>query len=121
MENKSLLEWYESINEEDEGIAKITVPVLQPDGGHPHGMSPEVPEEQGVPEVEVVKKDDDVVSEKDKEISLSSFVITKRIQDLLVRAASLAEPYETDSEERQKLVSKIQYLYTRLGENIGNL
>lgn len=115
MAEKDLVDWYQSLNEEDEGIATLTVPVLQPDNEAP-------PEgDQGDVEVPTITKPEDVVVQKDKVNSLGTFVMAKRIQDLLVRIAGLAEPYETDSEERQNLVDKVKDLYIKLGENIGKL
>lgn len=110
----NLVDWYKKLNEEDEGIAKITVPVLQPDGETPEMEKPHLP----TPEEPVVQ---DKVVAKDKDNSLVSFVMAKRIQDLLVRIAGLNEPYEADSEERQNLVDKVKDLYMKLGEKIGNL
>ena len=112
MENENLVDWYQSLNEE-EGIAKITVPVLQPDNP-PEGDAGEV-------EVPTITKPEDPVVQKDKINSLGTFVMAKRIQDLLVRIAGLTDPYEQDSEERQGLVDKVKDLYIKLGDNIGKL
>ena len=115
MSKESLLDWYKVGLNEDEGITRMTIPVIPNHMEVPQGIEPE-PE----PEVVIVKKEDPVV-EKDKDTSLISFVMAKKIQDLLVRIAGLNEPYESDSEERQILVDKVKTIYTKLGENIGSL
>jgi len=113
-EKDELLNWYDNINEEAE-IAKITVPVLT------HDDETNQDDEQEPEKVVIVKEPEDKVVSKDKDESLAGFILTKRIQDLLVRAAGLAEPYEADSEERQNLVDQIKKLYLSLGEKIGSL
>ena len=118
---ENLIEWYNKLNE-DEGIAKITVPVMDTGDGKPHGFPPVIePETAEVPPViEPEKKVDPVVS-KDKQNALMSFVMVRRIQDLLVQVAGLSEPYETDSEERQEMVDSVKSLYIKLGDTIGKL
>ena len=111
-EKNELLDWYQSINE-DEGIAKITVPVLQ-------SVNQELPVEEPKERILIVKPEDKVV-EKDKDISLSVFILTKRIQDLLLRLSSLDGPYDEESEKRQELSDKVKALYALLGEKIGEL
>jgi len=114
---ENILDWYKNLNE-DEEIAKITVPVL--DTGSDETDEPDEPEIEKVPDIESDKKVDTVVT-KDRQNSLMSFVMIKRIQDLLVRIASLDEPYETDSEERQNMVDTVKNLYIELGDLIGKL
>jgi len=114
-EKDDLLSWYDNINEEAE-IAKITVPVLTHDDDIENQDAEQEPEK-----VVIVKEPEDKVVSKDKTESLAGFILAKRIQDLLVRAAGLAEPYEADSEERQNLVDQIKKLYLSLGEKIGSL
>ena len=109
---ENILDWYKELNE-DEGIAKITVPVLQPD------EAPAI--ERQEPDVPVVVKVADPVVEKDKGNALMAFVMAKKIQDMLVRVAGLSEPYETDSEARQELTDSIKDLYKKLGESIASL
>ena len=114
---ENLIEWYNKLNEEIEGIAKITVPVINTN------VEPEVAPADGgeeAPPVVEPEKVDPVVS-KDKQNALMSFVMVKRIQDLLVRVAGLSEPYETDSEERQGMVDSVKSLYIKLGDTIGKL
>lgn len=110
MSESNLLDWYQSLNEE-EGIAKITVPVINQDDG------PEVE----VPSSSEEEEKADNVDKTDKGNSLLSFVIVKRIQDLLMRLAEFKEPYESDSVERQNVVDKIKKLYMELGNKIGEL
>ena len=111
---ENLVDWYEKLNEEAGALARVTVPVLQPE------IEQEPSTESDV-KVVVVKEPEDKVVSKDKNESLVAFVLAKRIQDLLIRAASLDEPYETDSEERQNLIDNVKKLYLSLGEKIGNL
>lgn len=110
----NILDWYNQLNEEEEGIAKITVPVL--DAESESQVVDPLPPEENVP----VKPLDPVV-EKDKGNALMAFVMAKKIQDMLVRVAGLSEPYETDSEARQEITSQIKELYKKLGENIASL
>jgi len=117
---EDLLDWYQTLNEEE--IAKITVPVLDAGDDHPHGFPPVLQEPEVEPEIDIEpKKVEDPVVEKDKDTSLVAFVMAKGMQDLLVRIAGLSEPYESDSEQRQAMVDKIKALYTSLGEHIGKL
>jgi hypothetical protein len=118
-----LLDWYNKLNEgiEGEGIAKITVPVLDTDDGKPHGFPPDVDTEEEKPPVEIKIERPDPVEDKDKSNSLVSFVATRRIQDILVKLADLEDPYEKDSEERQGLVDSAKGLYIKLGEYISSL
>jgi len=132
MEEIELLDWYNKLNEENEGIAKITVPVID-SGGAPTDMDTtddgeiintvnKVPDDADYKgNVAVTGKTDDDVVDKDKGNSLVSFVATRRIQDILVRLASLDEPYEADSVERQGLIDTVKSLYIKLGEYISSL
>jgi hypothetical protein len=110
-----LSDWYQQINEEDilpNGVIKINVPVVDADvpvADVPTTMVP--PQEE---------KSDPVAS-KDKGISLRAFILAKQIQDSLVRLSGLVEPYEAESEERQKLSDSIKKLHRELGEEIACL
>lgn len=122
-----LLDWYKNLNEEDEGIAKITVPVVNVDtstDGEQINKTNTVDVDDDYEENdEVTGKDhnQDGVVDKDKSNSLVSFIATRRIQDILVKLADLEEPYEKDSIERQELIDSAKGLYIKLGEYISSL
>jgi len=110
---KNLKDWYKQINEEDilpNGVIKINVPVVDADVP----ITPEV-------DTTLIKSNEDPVVSKDKGITLRAFVLAKQIQDSLVRLAGLVEPYESDSEERQKTSDHIKQLHRELGEEIASL
>lgn len=113
---EELLNWYNKMNEEIEGSTKIIVPVITTDNEPKPETEICTDGESEVP----AEKDDPVVT-KDKQNALMSFVMTKRIQDLLVKVAALNEPYETNSEERQGIVDTVKELYIKLGDTIGKL
>lgn len=113
---QKLTDWYKQINEEDilpNGVIKINVPVIDTD-------VPIAPVEEPSDET-LEKPGDSSVVAKDKDASLRSFIIAKQIQDSLVRLAGLIEPYETDSEERQKISDHIKQLHRDLGEELSCL
>jgi len=119
-----LLDWYNKLNEEDEGIAKITVPVLDIDtssDGEVINKTNTVDDYEENDEVTGKDHNQNGVVDRDKSNSLVSFVATRRIQDILVRLADLDEPYEKDSVERQELIDTAKGLYVKLGEYISSL
>lgn len=122
--DKELTDWYGEINEEDvlpNGVIKIKVPVLNQDGENiGHENTPSV-DDCGDSEDENPPEPTDPVVMKDKATSMKAFIIAKRIQNILIRAASLAEPYEEDSEKRQELTDALKALHRELGEQIVKL
>lgn len=125
---KELKEWYEEINESDilpNGVIKLRVPVLDDEGSgvqlDPNHIADGGTEAPPNNDCMGSSKPEDPVVEKDKGNSLKAFVCAKRIQDLLIQAASLAGPYEEDSETRQAIVDKIKSLHRELGEVLSQL
>ena len=123
--DKSLLEWYDNFN------ATVTPNVTVAD---PPISLPPTGNVVAVTQTDIVKTTDDAdkvelpaapnsdpVVIKDNNTSLRAFVFAKRIQDLLVKLAGLVEPYEKDSEERQKTVDEIKDFYKKLGEDMAKL
>lgn len=125
--DKELTDWYGEINEEDvlpNGVIKLKVPVLDAGDGRPHGFPPihhPSVDDCGDTEDENPPEPTDPVVMKDKATSMKAFIIAKRIQNILIRAASLAEPYEEDSEKRQELTDALKTLHRELGEQIVKL
>lgn len=115
---KELKEWYDGIDQQQDvapnGLIKIKVPAIDADSGEQVIVKPESADGG-------CESSDDPVVERDKHNSLKAFIYAKRIQDLLVRVAGLVEPYEEDSEERQKLVDKVRIMHQKLGEEIASL
>lgn len=120
-EEEYLREWYKSINENDispSGMIKIKVPVLDADSGQQVSVNAVSSPDQ---ENDQQGTKTDSVEAKSKDSALSSFVLAKRIQDLLLRTAGLNNPYNEDSEERQSILDKVRNLYRELGVNIAAL
>ena len=116
-ENNELIDWYNQLNEEAV-IAKVNVPVID---------SPEITNavadggSEEPKEVVVKTKESDPVDEKDKDNMMVTFIMTKKLQGLLMRLGGIESPYEDGSVERQNTVDEIKNLYELLGEKISKL
>ena len=125
-EENYLKEWYAGINENDilpNGSVRLTVPVIDGNTGEQmnvHDQEEHQDQEEQHDHQEQQQSTDKVVI-KGKDSALGSFVLAKRIQDLLLKTAGLNNPYDEDSEERQMILDKVKALYQELGENLAAL
>lgn len=120
--DKTLLEWYQEMAAGGISTPAASQITLPPVGDSVTVSQTEIKVADDTDKVELpAPPNSDPVVIKDNNTSLRAFVYSKRIQDLLVRLAGLVEPYEKDSEERQKTVDEIKDFYKKLGEDVAKL
>lgn len=117
----SLSTWYESLNEEDmlpNGAIKLHLPVLDTDVV----IAPKA-EEWPVSDENIsnTRSENDTVVIKDRQTAMRAFALVSSIQSYLTRIASISQPYESGSEERQKISTDIKELCGKLAEEVALL